>query len=1239
MATCNDDVFEKAKLGHGMGGGVLSVELPHCPHCSVCMELRAPDNRVVCPSCEECITCSSCKGYTEAHEKKAHELLEKIAAVEQAAKALDNDSAELFAVTKELEATRNILNEGINHDAALRVRDLTYKQHILEEKVRASREQVDEAARLRQFAYCLHEVRAGRRIVLCERWESSFLGFIMDGRTASNEQRRCLKCICGNVRLIDGKRMDNMHAGGHAVFSKIQRPASFDLYVYVDSMAGMTDQHIQRLLDRTKIDAENSSDINVLQSWLNRPICINKHLINMRECLQLEKQRIDFAAGANAQRAAIQLARSDLLIQRVTLMEEEKNSVEKVAITAGILRLYMQSAAKFQFFRDNLHDYTIAFHSIKMMNSALLFSSFVMANDGGMYVNEATVDVLECFHQQCLNWACINEEDIQRSLSRENAQDTMLQHMLFVKHPCVLLRGNSECTIRYTVKEAADFMFNPRYGIDVSRWGLYVTNMDVLVITAGRQIFLKDNRVQFTGDHTALMQASFVLEVSTAFTDPAAVHCVSFEVIIQNGKGFCFCPELVLSGTHTEKVASCRTFSFPKRLAPENFKDMLADLPLRATSFGTEWHVEYESESKQAFEERQVYLKLEEKIQNDAKLLFHCAASVPEHDDLSEVADDTLRAKMVAIKAEGRLWVMKVRNGISRYYYELATEKPLFRMTRSWDSESARIFLREKLALLPEFESGMVHYEIDLENSSFLHVTVCNGLVISATISMLSFGGKGLLPIGNAIITRKYYNGVPIVAYINAISDNDLAFMNLKHWRVCGEASEVPNICIGSAFLKTHKQQIDGTMRLLCYADRSRGVFVEYYGKAYRLIGEEGVATVLRAQLHRGEATVDSVAAIMKDVLQHNAVHFKSTFTTDIEREKNNLLMKRMREFKEGFRNEFCTRWRNKVRAKWAKSALTISLPQVAFDECSLKDTNTVNRLKAIVGRLPVSVFVDGEYVEDEFFLSALARKSVFSHDGAGIPLPGFNDELQFTGSVKTDHRAPQAPLGFHEVWQGSTFVGYEFSKRYFISCSESNVRQCDAIILQLLGYTYMSVGEGGWSGSGLYFQKAYNRWQILNIVHQCIEKLPFARSVIANVEKMYTISAFRYEFRVSSMNTAEMENIAYDDAVKRLMRAFAPDCSKDALLDKASLFEASSKGKWWPIAVPFLTSISSIIAAHDDATMKSFRPQKKLNRCTLERESLDAPAEEVLTPSEILKRDEEEDKELTAIWDEHIYS
>ena len=488
-----------------------------------------------------------------------------------------------------------------------------------------------------------------------------------------------------------------------------------------------------------------------------------------------------------------------------------------------------------------------------MMNSALLFSSFVMANDGGMCVNEATVDVLECFHQQCLNWPCINEEDIQRTLSRENAQDTMLQHMLFVKHPCVLMRGNSECTIRYTVKEAAEFTFNPRSGIDVSKWGIYVTNIDVLVITAGRQIFFKDNRVQFTGDHTTPMQASFVLEVSTAPADPTAVHCVSFEVIIQSGKGFCFCPELVLSGTHTEKVASCRTFSLPKRLAPENFKDMLAELPLRATPFGTEWHVEYEGESKQAFEERQVYLKLEEMIRHDAKLLFHCAASVPEHDDLSEVSDDTLRAKMVAIKEEGRLWIMKVRNGISRYYYELATERPLFRKTGSWDSESARMFLREKLASLPDFANGMAHFEIDLKNSSFLHVTVCSGLVISATISMISFGGKGLLPIGDTVIARKYYNGVPILAYINAISDSDLAFMNLKHWRVCGEASKVPNICIGTCFLKTHKQQIDGTMRLLCYADRSRGVYVEYCGKAYRLIGEEGVPTVLRAQLHRGQ--------------------------------------------------------------------------------------------------------------------------------------------------------------------------------------------------------------------------------------------------------------------------------------------------------------------------------------------------------------------------------------------------
>ena len=167
--------------------------------------------------------------------------------------------------------------------------------------------------------------------MLCERWESSFLGFIMDGRTFPNGQRRCLKCICGNVRFIDGKRMDNMHAGGHAVFSKIQRPASFDLYVYVDSMVGMSAQHIQRVLDRTKIDAENSSDINVLQSWLNRPICINKHVINMREKLQLEQQRID-SAGLKAQRAAIQLARSDLLIQRVTLKEEEKNSVERLLL-------------------------------------------------------------------------------------------------------------------------------------------------------------------------------------------------------------------------------------------------------------------------------------------------------------------------------------------------------------------------------------------------------------------------------------------------------------------------------------------------------------------------------------------------------------------------------------------------------------------------------------------------------------------------------------------------------------------------------------------------------------------------------------------------------------------------------------------------------------------------------------------------------------------------------------------
>lgn len=1238
MATCNDEVYEKAKVGQRMCGGVRDFKPPTCHKCSKTMELCAPDNRVVCPSCKECITCS-CKGYTEAHEKKAQELLEKIAAAEKATEELERASVELSTVTAELKATRNILNEGINHDAALRARELTYKQHLLGEKVREGREQVDETERLRQFAYRLNEVRAGRPIVLCERWESSFLGFIMEGRTSSNEQRRCLKCICGNVRFIDGQRMDNMHAGSHAVFSKIQRPASFDLYVYLENMAGMTDQHIQRLLDRTNIDAENSSDINVLQSWLNRPICINKHLINMRENLQLEKQRIDFAVERRAQRAAVQLARTDLLVQRVTLKEEEKNSVEKAAITAGILQTYMQSAAKFQFFRDNLHDYTIAFHSIKMMNSALLFSSFVMANDGGMYINEATADLLECFHQQCLNWPCINEQDIQRSLSRENAQDTMLQHMLFVKHPCVLIRGNSECTIRYTVKEAAEFAFNPRSGIDVSKWGIYVTNIDVLVITAGRQIFFKDGRVQFTGDHTAPMQASFVLEVSTAPADPAAVHCVSFDVIIQNGKGFCFCPELVFSGTHTEKVASCRTFTLPKRLAPENFKDMLTDLPLRATSFGTMWHVEYEGESKQAFEEKQVYLKLEERIQHDSKLLFHCAASVPERDDLSEVSDDTLRAKMLAIQEDGRLRVMKVRNGISRYYYELATEKPLFRKTGSWDSESARMFLREKIASLPDFKSGMAHFEIDLKNSTFLHVTVCSGLVISATISMLSFGGKGLLPIGNAIIARKYFNGVPILAYINAISDSYLAFMNLKHWRVCGEAYELPNICIGSAFLKTHKQQIDGTMRLLCYADRSRGVYVEYCGKAYRLIGEEGVANVLRAQLHRGQATVESVSAIMKDVLQHNAVQFKSTFTTDTEREKNNLRTERMRKFKEGFREDFCKHWKGKVRAKWAKSALTISLPQVTFSECSLKDAATMDRLKAIVGHLPVSVFVDGEYVQDEFFLSALTRKSVFSHDGAGIPLPGFNDELNFTGTVKTDHRAPQSPLGFHEVWQGSTFAGYEFSKRYFISCDKSSLRQCDAIILQLLGYTYRGIGEDGWSGSGLYFQKAYNRWQLLNIVHKSIEKLPFSRSVIANVDKMYTISAFRYEFRVSSMNTAEMENIAHSDAVKRMMRAFAPHCSKHALLERASLFEASSNGKWWPIIVPFLTSISSRIAAHCDVTMQSFRSQRRLKRCTLERETVEEAAQGTLTVSEISKRDEKEDSELNAIWEKHIYS
>ena len=55
-------------------------------------------------------------------------------------KELERASLELSAVTAELEATRNILNEGINHDAA-RGRELTYKQHRWE-KVREGREQV-----------------------------------------------------------------------------------------------------------------------------------------------------------------------------------------------------------------------------------------------------------------------------------------------------------------------------------------------------------------------------------------------------------------------------------------------------------------------------------------------------------------------------------------------------------------------------------------------------------------------------------------------------------------------------------------------------------------------------------------------------------------------------------------------------------------------------------------------------------------------------------------------------------------------------------------------------------------------------------------------------------------------------------------------------------------------------------------------------------------------------------------
>ena len=162
------------------------------------------------------------------------------------------------------------------------------------------------------------------------------------------------------------------------------------------------------------------------------------------------------------------------------------------------------------------------------------------------------------------------------------------------------------------------------------------------------------------------------------------------------------------------------------------------------------------------------------------------------------------------------------------------------------------------------------------------------------------------------------------------------------------------------------------------------------------------------------------------------------------------------------------------------------------------------------------------------------------------------------------------------------------------------------------------------------------------------IEKLPFQEASFECREDVHHLR-ISYKFKVSSMNTAEMENIAYDNVVKRLMRAFAPDCSKDAILDKASLFEASSNGKWWPIAVPFLASVSSIIATHVDATIKSFRPQKKLNRCTLECESAEEPTaeeptakeptEEALTMSEISKRDEEEEKELTAIWDEHIYS
>lgn len=1248
MARCrDDDLYDRAQVGHCMGGGVVSVSLPRCPHCAVEMELQAPDNRVVCPTCEECITCSACKGYTGAHEKKAQDLLQKIQAGEEAAKELANDSAELVAVTKELAEKKNILNTAPDHEVALQARELSYRQHLLEEKVRAGRQHGDEVARLRQFANRLHEVRAGRSIVLCERMEASFLGYVMDGRTARDEHRRCLKCICGHVRYIDGKRMDNAHAVSHAVNCKIERPATFDLLVYLDCIAGMNDQQIQRLLDRTKIDAENSSNFAVLRSMLNRSVCINKQLIEMRGSVQEQKHRIDGVVDSSARRAAVQLARSDLLIQRLTLKEQEKNSVEKVAVTSRVLEHYIRGATKFQFFRDNIGDFIIGFHSIRSMNSALLFSAFVMSNDDGQCVNEATVDLLECFNAQCLNWPMINEQDIQRLLSRENAQDLMFQHMLFAKHSCVLLRGNSECTVRYSVKEAADFQFNPRTGIDVvTKWGLNVIGMDVLVISAGRQIFYRDYRVQFTGDHTEAMQASFVLQVMTVPSDPSSTHCLSFEVIIEGEKGYGFCPDLVLSGTHTENVASCRIFSVPKRLVPDNFHDLLNSLPLRATSFGTDWHVEYAGESKRSFEERQVYLKMEEKIEHGSKLLFSCAASVPEQDDLGEVKDEGLRAKLLAVRKDGRLKVMKVRNGLSRYYYELATNKPLFRKTGSWDSESARMFIRDKLASLPDFDSGMVHYEIDLNNSSFLHVTVREGLVVCATVSVISFAGGGLLPIGNSIIPRKYYNGVPVIAYVTSVCNDEFEFMNKKHWRVSGDASPLPDTCVGSAFLKTHKQQIDGSVRLLRFPEKSRGIYVEFCGKAYRLIGEEGKTTVLRAQLHSGQPTIQSVRQIMEDVLQHNAVQFKSTFATDIEKKNNDVLTKRMAAFKDGYKTKFCTRWRGKVRAKWAKSTLTVSLPLLTFKECSLQDAKTVDHLKSIVGRSTVLVFIDGEYIEDQFFFSVLQRKSAFSHDGAGIPLPGFNSDLQFTGIVETEHRAPQSPLGFNEVWRDGNFKGYQFTKRYFISCEKSHLRQCDAIVLQLIGYKFVDVGEGGWAGAGLYYKDALKSWGVLNLVHKSIEALPFSKSVISNVQKIYTLSAIRYQFKLQCMNTAEMESIACHEAVRRMMRAFTPQCTKDELLESASLYEAASNGEWWPIAVPFLSSIHSDIVKRNEDALKSMRPQRRLSRCEVIPASISAAstsedvlAVQALTPSKAKERDAEEENELKAIWEQHIYS